>query len=931
MTCFYKNIGSRMLRIDSADNINCKKSQNIAFKAQNAHIAYPQVQTLPNVVPDYNVKAPMLYQKNGIYPLPYGYQAHSYVLANGQRVMIVPKQGSTVLKTYVATGSLNEPDNVRGISHYIEHNLFNGSDGLDAGEFFETVDKMGAETNASTSMAQTDYFISSNLLNEGDLEKKIKIHASMLESPKFSQEMLKKEKGIVNSEINMYLGNPETIITNATLKNLYNIKSTSGDLIAGTTKNIDNLTREDVVDYYNNNYFPANMVTVITGEVNPDEAIKLISKYFSGTNKTTHPRKFEELNPVQKTVRQDIKSDKTNSTRITLGFDGPQNNDLKNLACMEIIQDILTKGNAGRLTQALKRYDSSANIGFEKLGSRPQDHVAVLLDAETTEENCEKVLQEIFNQVHSVLTDPNYDLEARKKALINDYSNIFERSHRLNNTIGRAVLDGTFEYMYNYEGLIRSITPQDILNAANQFLNVNRTAITVMHPDKKKSGNVSFTGTIAKQAINPNDVKRYRMSNNFEIITNNSKTDSSTLELTLKTDTIPQAKPAVSHILGEMLQEGSMFRTDDMIAKDIMRDAIDLHIDSNANSLKAYANFSSQDMNKTIQTALEILYNPRFTDEALEKAKSRIQTYLTSSDKSVYEKMDKEIFGNTPFGYTRGDILDSLKSVTLDDVKAYYSRILAKSMGQMVISAPFDRQPDLNRVIFSNLGNLPVVVPSKLITLDTYIPVSKTKVLTDTDTKNQAEVLQTFTFKHSDNIKDKVTIGLMNHILGGGSSSRLFNDLREKQQLAYRVRSNITSVGNTDMLSLVIGTTTEEANKTSYDNVQKSIEGFNKHVRKMMTEKVTPEELESAKLNYKNYILNVNETSAAKNDSLAASFTSYYGPLEDNEILKVIDTITAEDIYNAANHIFRNKPTYSILATENTLKANEKFLKSLED
>ena len=80
---------------------------------------------------------------------------------DGQKVVIVPREGATVLKTYVNTGSMNEKDNIRGISHYLEHNFFNGSDGLEKGEFFKTVDKMGAYTNAATGMAETNYFIKS--------------------------------------------------------------------------------------------------------------------------------------------------------------------------------------------------------------------------------------------------------------------------------------------------------------------------------------------------------------------------------------------------------------------------------------------------------------------------------------------------------------------------------------------------------------------------------------------------------------------------------------------------------------------------------------------------------------------------------------------------------------------------------------------------
>ena len=272
-----------MVRINSlnsvvgAANFTCQKT---SFKGSENQ-TNPQIEQLAEVKPDFSVKTPIAYSKTGEINFPYGTKAHCYKLANGQKVIIVPQEGETVLKTYVNTGSMNEPDNLRGISHYIEHNLFNGSEGLEEGDFFKQVEKMGATTNASTGFAETNYYISSNLLSEGDLENKIKLHASMLETPRFAVEKLEKEKGIVNSEINMILSNAENIGVNKMLKNLYGIKSTSVDMIGGTTENINNLTRDDVVNYFNTNYYPSNMVTVVAGDVNPDETIKLVSKYFT--------------------------------------------------------------------------------------------------------------------------------------------------------------------------------------------------------------------------------------------------------------------------------------------------------------------------------------------------------------------------------------------------------------------------------------------------------------------------------------------------------------------------------------------------------------------------------------------------------------------------------------------------------------------------
>ena len=80
---------------------------------------------------------------------------------------------------------------------------------------------------------------------------------------------------------------------------------------------------------------------------------------------------------------------------------------------------------------------------------------------------------------------------------------------------------------------------------------------------------------------------------------------------------------------------------------------------------------------------------------------------------------------------------------------------------------------------------------------------------------------------------------------------------------------------------------------------------------------------------YKNVILSMNETSEDKNASISDGMQGFYGPLTDNELLKVVDEITVDDIYNAANYVFAGKPTYSILATANTLKANEEYFKTL--
>ena len=133
------------------------------------------------------------------------------------------------------------------------------------------------------------------------------------------------------------------------------------------------------------------------------------------------------------------------------------------------------------------------------------------------------------------------------------------------------------------------------------------------------------------------------------------------------------------------------------------------------------------------------------------------------------------------------------------------------------------------------------------------------------------------------------------------------------------------------LLTLKIGTTTDnkETGEQSFNNVQKAITGFNKHIEKLKKEKVSQDELNNAKLSLKNTLLNSNNTPFGRTISLLQGLESPYGITRENQLYNEIDKITADDIYNTANYIFSGKPTYSIVATEDTLNANKDFLASL--
>lgn len=906
----------------------------------------PQVTSLSNVTQDYAVRTPIAYSHVEDIKLTDKLTAKCYKLANGQKVVIVPKDGPTFVKSYVNTGSFNEPDHLRGISHYIEHNLFNGSEDLGDKVFFDEVNKMGANTNASTSFSVTDYYIQSNLLEDTDLETKIQLHAGMLQSPKFLLEKLEKEKNIVNSEINMCVSEDANVGFSQTVKNLYNVKSTSLDLVAGTTDNISALTRDDVVNYFRSNYYPANMVTVITGEVEPEATMNLVSKYFTASNNPVNQRHFEKMTPIEKPVRQDIISQKTQADNATimLGFAGPQNNNVKDRIHMQALLYLFGGLDSSRVSKLEKEYGTGVSVCPERLSSRPEDRNMILVETAVPDSKVEPILKDIYSVIHNLAQNPptEDEMTALKNRLKKNHNEVFESNGAINNYIATQILNNSVSHVKEFNKIVEEMTAQDISNLAKKYLDLNKVALTVVHPNSaskesiesnhKLVSSVSFTGANKKTPVDVKNVSHYKMNNNIEVIFNDVPTDNVIFRYTLQTREWTPRKAAVADILSSMMSfAGTKNKTYEQLLKNSDMLALDDSVHFGQYGFIAGARFSIENAEKSLSHLNERITEPNFSQEEFNAAIERLKDSYNSVEVSPVTKFNKVMLANNPAKFSAKDKLESLDNITLDDVKALYNDTFKNGQGHVVVTGPISSHPELKDIVFNQLAPYSQVKPLDIQPEKLYQPVEKTLVLTDVNKKNQANIIQGYKFKESENIKDKAAIELLDEILGGSPSSRLFMDLRETRHLAYSVHSERFSVGDMGFFTLNIGTTTEnqETGEKTFDNVKKSIDGFNENIQRIMNEKVSPEELETAKKAIKNNILNYVSSTGGKTSNIFNSRYSPYGLDYMNKFYEVLDTITAEDIQAAAKYVFSGKPVYSLTATQATLDANKEYLASL--
>ncbi|MDE6138312.1 MAG: insulinase family protein, partial [Candidatus Gastranaerophilales bacterium] len=597
-----------------------------------------------------------------------------------------------------------------------------------------------------------------------------------------------------------------------------------------------------------------------------------------------------------------------------------------------------------RTAKIERDYGIGLNMYPERLSSRPEDKTMMMMETSISNGKSEIFLRDLYSAIDSLSKIPptNDELTAIKNRLKKDHNDNFERSGTLNHCLGTSMLNDDMAYFTDYNKIVDNLTTEDIVNAAKKYLDLNKAALTVVHPHSDTEKNIKdiygivsqipFTGLNKKNPVDMEKISKYLLPNNFEIVLNDSSSDNIEFNIIMEEKNWTPKNAALSNVLSDMLStSGTKTKSIEEISKQEDMLALDFGVCATQYGISADGSFPIDSFDKSLELMNDVIKNSNLSSENFEQAKARLQESYSNVEASVYEKFDPVMYEGLPRGFNVQDKLKALENLTLDDVKTFYNDIFIKSQGQVVVSAPFSKNPELKQKIFNSIGSYEKLQPRDISLVQSFKPIDKVQVLTQSNLKNQANIIEGFKFKHNGNLKDETCVSLLNDILGGSSSSRLFSDLREKRHLAYSVSSKVSYSDDIGVLTLKIGTTTEnvETGEKTFDNIQKSIEGFNENIQRLMTEKVSVEELESVKKAMKSSLLTFLETNRGKTVDIMGSNNTPYGFEYINKQFEIIDTITPDDIYNTARYIFKSNPIYSLTATQASLDANKEFLDSL--
>lgn len=269
------------------------------------------------------------------------------VLKNGLRVVMetIPAVRSVSFGIWVKTGSRNETIETGGVSHFIEHMLFKGTDRFEAKDIAEQFDAIGGNVNAFTSKEYTCYYAK---VLDAHLPIAMDILSDMFFNSKIDDEELRKERNVILEEISMYEDTPDDLVHDLVVQASYGDHLLAAPIL-GTEAKLNPMTSNHLKQYMQERYTVENTVISIAGNID-DSVIALVEQYFGNFDVRGLEQKIQAPTFLSELKFQ---NKKTEQNHICMSFPGVQIGHPKQYA-MALVNNALGGGMSSRLFQEIR-------------------------------------------------------------------------------------------------------------------------------------------------------------------------------------------------------------------------------------------------------------------------------------------------------------------------------------------------------------------------------------------------------------------------------------------------------------------------------------------------------------------------------------------------------------------------------------------------
>lgn len=770
-------------------------------------------------------------------------------LDNGMEFILMENHANPMIASVVVvkTGSANENLGNNGVSHMLEHLLFNGTEKRTQEMLYDEMDYYGGYNNAHTAKDFTNFMV---LMPAEHIDKGLDIQSDMLFNSTIPAEKLKKERGIVIEEIGKDLDSEHYISRLFFEKKLYK-DSSYGLPILGTTNTIKNLSREEIFSYYKDHYVPNNMTGIIIGGFKTEEMVQKLEKYFgpcspkeisSSVNRNRPFLNKSEIFHIRKPVTKNY---------FNIGIKAPSLNDPDFFAFKILNAFLNSKGFFLQINRENDKNNSadyilskvyldgeySANNIFGSL------NLSGVLSAGSDSNGAVNSLIEKLKDIPNKIDISEDDLKGIKTQIKTEEFFLKERMHYYGMSKANILANMGYDFFVSYIDGFEMVTVKDIKRVAKRYLALDTSLFfrrtgkaetvnyiaTIVEPIKKddeienRLANYHSHSNPDATESPANDkpkslTKREVLPNGLTLIINESSDSRVFAAHVLFKDRSshePDDKMGIADFLHRMLLKGTSSKDEEELDRSLNSSGVRLSLYDNAyipyDDYRTSTQYSfirletiDEFYEKSLGLLADIIINPAFEpgkiDEVKRKMISIIQNNSGSVSKSARKLFLETLFPGTTFSRQTTGNIKSVASITRDDLIAFHKKYYEPN--NMIINISGNISTDIiSEHIKKLFGNL---TPDRTLNKPDEITPVELKGVKEVKAKKEKEQSHLY-FGYTIPVVDKsdeAAITILSSILSNDLAYRL----REEQGLAYSVGCTIKRFANFGWFQAHLGT-----------------------------------------------------------------------------------------------------------------------------
>jgi zinc protease len=829
--------------------------------------------------------------------------AQKWILPNGLTIIVQEDHSAPVasVQAWCATGSIYEDQHLgAGLSHILEHMLFKGTKTRSTNEIAQKIQDVGGYINAYTSFDRTVFWID---VPKDGVTTALDILADAMMNSTLPPEEYQKEQEVIRREFAMGMDDPDRMAGLLLFATAYQQHPYRFPVI-GELEIYNQLTQEQVMQYYKTRYVPNNLTFVVVGDVDAEKVRQQLNELFKPYPEKSLKPVFVPTEPPQLGRREVHQEFATELTHLSLAWHIPEVTN-PDVPALDLLSTILGDGRSSRLYRRV-REEAGLAFSISAFSYTPGDPGLFGIDATVDpkkREPAEQLALRIVDEVkHAGVTAD--ELEKAKKITLSHHLGTLTTMRGQASDIGSNwLLTRDLNFSRHYLDAVQKVTLDDIKRVAATYLTENNLTVISLNP----KGSVAGKTEEAKSA-GAGEIQEFELSNGLRLLVREDPRlplvaigavfRGGLLAETPKTN-------GITRLMAKVLLKGTKTRTAEQIANEIEAVGGSISSDAGNNSFSVSVDVMKPDVKLGVDLLSDVLLNATFPEKAIAREREiqiaaiqQEEEQLTTVARNI---MRQALFPQHPYALRSNGSVESVQRLTQKDLLQFRDHYVVAKNGVIYVFGNV-KASDVKQLIEQTLGKMK---PGALALTDAKPSVPLGKPETVESRKDKAQGVLMVGFRGASlSSPDRYALELIDEA-SSDLGSRFFIRIREQMGLAYYVGASQMQGLVPGLFAFYLGTDPQKIEPVKTALLDE--------IYKLANEGLTPEELARAKKK----LIGQQEIANQSNDVFGyrCALDELYG-LGYNyykQLVHDVNAVTPEHIKQVAAKYFRDQPY--VLAT----------------